>query len=390
MRLQLKLRSVSGRMKRTGAVAALLALVLVTTARADETTGTWTGNVELRGNYYWERSTRVLAPEFLATVASPGGVEVTGKYLVDSITSASQAAGLLADVRFTEVRHDFALGVSGEVEAGDLPLQLGLSAHMSLEPDYTSRSVTASSALSLNDRATVLSFNATFLHDSVGQVLRGANRVGPDGRDLSDRGDIGTLNAGVLSLAMTQALTPEMTIDVGYDLGLNFGFMSNAYRMVNVDGILKAEHHPDERIRHTLTARYAYYLDATRTSFHALMRVYADSWDVVAMTPELRVYQEIGDTLLARIRWRHYRQSESYFYSTTYAADAEYYTFDPKMSSFHSHLLGAQLVLRLRFLENTALDFAWNSTLDFSFDYIFNTNRFGDGIIGQVGLRLPF
>ena len=44
------------------ALAAMLALP-GEPARADELTGTWTGNVELRGNYWWERSTRVIAPE---------------------------------------------------------------------------------------------------------------------------------------------------------------------------------------------------------------------------------------------------------------------------------------------------------------------------------------
>jgi hypothetical protein len=30
---------------------------------ADEASGTWTGEVTVQGNYYWETSTRVVAPE---------------------------------------------------------------------------------------------------------------------------------------------------------------------------------------------------------------------------------------------------------------------------------------------------------------------------------------
>ncbi|MDH3728991.1 MAG: hypothetical protein OER77_15780, partial [Myxococcales bacterium] len=72
-------------------------------------TGTWTGDVQLRGNYYWDRSTRVVAPEIIAQLEAPQGSRLRVDYLVDSITSASIAAGALEDTRFNEIRHDVAV-----------------------------------------------------------------------------------------------------------------------------------------------------------------------------------------------------------------------------------------------------------------------------------------
>ncbi|MFT5353063.1 MAG: hypothetical protein ACI9KE_000260, partial [Polyangiales bacterium] len=90
------------KIRRTAGLAALLALAgvlaFVPGAQADRASGTWTGDLQLRGNYYWERSTRVVAPSLSAGIVSPDGVRVGGEYLVDSITSASQAAGVLEDV----------------------------------------------------------------------------------------------------------------------------------------------------------------------------------------------------------------------------------------------------------------------------------------------------
>src|SRR5262249_46180763 len=141
---------------------------------------------------------------------------------------------------------------------------------------------------------TELSLDVGLTHDLVGQVFQGAARS-IDGRDLSDRGLQGTLTGLVISAGWSQVLTPRLTLSVGYDLGILEGLLSNPYRTVPIGANTPAERHPDERIRHTLYARLAFALEESRTSFHALYRAYLDSWDIAALTPELRIYQEIGD-----------------------------------------------------------------------------------------------
>ena len=371
---------------RLGVTIAFVSLLLPESALAQD----WSGSVEARGNYYWETSTRVIAPEVNVQAESPGGVRVRAHYLVDAITSASVAAGARTDNRFTEIRHDVGVGTGYEFTVGGAPLDLSINARFSREPDYTSLGGNAAAVLSLNERSTILSFSVAYTHDIVGKLLRGLNRVGTDGRDLSDRGTVGTLDGLVLSTGWTQVLSPNLTLGVGYDLGLVFGFLQNPYRQAVVSGVLQDERHPDTRQRHTAHARLAYYLEQTKTSFQALYRTYLDSWDVGAVGPEARVYQEFGDTALVRLRYRYYRQTRSFFQADSYVLADEYWTADPKMTDFDSHLVGGLAVLHLGFLEHTALDFAWQATLEFGVEYIWRTNAFGNGIIGQVAFRLPF
>lgn len=360
-------------------------------ASADESSGTWTGNVEARGNYYWETSTRVVAPEVNVNLQSPDGVRLNGHYLLDSITSASIAAGAITDVRFNEIRHDFGLGTGKEFDLGAQQLDLGLRGRYSQEPDYSSLAGTLSTGLSLAERATVLRFNLTAFHDEVGQVIRGNTAADPMGRDLSDRGKQGDLNGVVMNFAWSQVLSPVLTLDVGYDLGLLSGYLQNPYRRVVVGGVLLAENHPDQRTRHTVYGRLGYFFRPTNTAIHLMHRAYLDSWNIAALTPEVRVYQEIGDLVMLRARYRYYNQTRSFFQqSQGYTAEDPYWTADPKMTEFHSHLVGGLLVLHLAFLERTALDFAWNATVELGLEYVWRTNTFGNGVIGQVALNVPF
>ncbi|MCA9601775.1 MAG: DUF3570 domain-containing protein, partial [Myxococcales bacterium] len=180
------------------------------------------------------------------------------------------------------------------------------------------------------------------------------------------------------------------TFSVGYDFGYLTGYLANPYRSVSLGAAPLAEKHPNERLRHTLNGRFEYYLPGTRTALHAILRGYADSWNILAITPEARVYQEFGDTFMLRLRYRLYAQTRSFFQQSSYDGTAKYYTADPKMTEFHNQLLGAQVVVPLAFLEHTALDFAWRASVDFSFDYLWSTNAFGNATIVQLGLVAPF
>jgi hypothetical protein len=365
--------------------------LLATIARADESSGTWTGEVELRGNYYWETSTRVVAPEARIRLESPEGVRIDADYLMDAITSASIAAGVQEDIRFTEVRNQGTLGLSREFDLGDAQLRLGTTGRLSHEPDYLATALRGYASLSLNHRATVLSAALTYVHDDVGAVLRGGEaRVDDMGRDLSDRGRQGQLEGVTAVLSWDQVLSPVSTIVTSYQVLHNFGYLQNPYRRARVSGGLAPEMHPSERTRHTVYGRFAYFIPETETALHFAYRIYLDDWEIAAITPEVRVYQMIGDSALVRGRYRYYLQTPSFFYAPEYVGDEPFVTADPKMSQFDSHMLGLQLRLGLSFLENTPLSFLERAWLDVSFDYWWQTSAFGNGILAQAGLRAPF
>ncbi len=371
----------------------LLLCLLSSPIRADEVSESWTGHVEARGNYYWERSTRVMAPETILRLESPSGVDVDAAYLVDAITSASQAAGALVDVEFTELRHDVGLGVGYEFDLGEEQLELRGGARVSKEPDYLSLGANVSAALSLDHRATILRASVATVHDEIRQNFRRGAGARPDASGNTSVGAFDeNLDGVVLSVGWEQILTPVLTAQVTYEFGYLRGFLANAYRRVSVADVLRPENHPSTRRRNTLSGRLIYYVPQSGTGFHALYRAYFDSWDIGAITPEVRVYQEIGRSLSIRARYRHYRQTRAFFYQAPedYVAEDVFVTADPKMSRFHSHLGGAQLLVHFDFVRAPAMAWFRGATLDFSFDHIWNTNRFGNGVISTIGLRVPF
>jgi len=354
-------------------------------------TGTWTGDVQLRGNYYWDRSTRVVAPEIIAQLEAPQGSRLRVDYLVDSITSASIAAGALEDTRFNEIRHDVAVKGGHEFYERENPVDVWGGVRFSREPDYFSFSTFFQPSIWLADRATRLLGRVTYLHDEIGQNFRGGTqmRPGEDGTRGSDFGE--RLDAVSMAVGWEQALTPTLTFEVAYDFTVQSGFLANPYR--SVLGGQRPEEHPGIRLRNLLYSRIAWYIPRSRTSLQALYRSYFDDWSISAINPEVRVYQEMSPYFQTRLRYRYYKQTSAFFYKSdpnAYTFEDVYVTNDPKMSAFQVNEIGIQFLVLGSFLEGRAHRSIAGAQFDISFNYRWNTNAFGNQVISQAGLRIPF
>ena len=196
------------------AAGIILAGVHPRSSNADAVTGTWTGDAQVRGNYYWDRSTRVLAPEIIAQLEAPQGSRMRVDYLVDSITSASIAAGALEDTRFTEIRHDVALKGGHEFVERENPVDLFGGFRFSREPDYFSFATLFQPTIWLADRATMFRGRISYRHDEIGQNLRGGSQQRPDnmGGTSADRFRE-TLDAISLAAGWEQVLSRTLILD---------------------------------------------------------------------------------------------------------------------------------------------------------------------------------
>ncbi|MBW1874899.1 MAG: DUF3570 domain-containing protein [Deltaproteobacteria bacterium] len=303
-------------------------------ANADAVTGTWTGDAQVRGNYYWDRSTRVLAPEFIAQLEAPQGTRMRVDYLVDSITSASIAAGALEDVRFTEVRHDVDLKAGHEFVERENPVDLFGGFRLSREPDYFSFATLFQPTIWLADRATMFRGRISYRHDEIGQTFRGGSQQRPDNMGGTSADAFReTLDAVSLAAGWEQVLSRTLVLEVGYDFTYQWGFLANPYRSVLGGQI--PENHPGQRYRHLLFSRLAWYIPRSRTSLQVLYRSYVDNWKVSAVNPEFRIYQEMSPFFQTRLRYRYYTQTSSFFYKSNpndYSLDDQYVTADPKLS----------------------------------------------------------
>lgn len=347
-------------------------------ARADEVDGRWNGDVELRAHYFLERSTRVVVPTARIGLVSPTGWRVGGDVLIDSITSASIAQGAQTDELFTERRWGFGATIGRGYEIStDANFDWNVFGRYSTENDYYASALGVDGLLSLADHCSMLRFNSSFIFDRV--------------EKSSDSNFEEPLRGVAWRASYEQVLSPTLIASVAWDFAYLDGFLANAYRTIAVPGEGRlAENHPDTRFRHAPSLQLRWHIPDTRTSFHLRARAYTDTWDIDAVTAEARIYQELGEHFVARARYRFFDQNDSYFADNTFhvpGSGEHLVTADPKMTRFNTQELGLKLEWRLPWLAEISLGDAW---FDLAFDYRWNDNRYGNAVLAQAGMRVPF
>jgi opacity protein-like surface antigen len=363
-------------------LAALLVLSASAHAYADEASGTWTGSLEGRLNYYWERSTRVEIPAAKVNLEAPNGVRVGVSYLVDVIASASIAqTGGNSDGVFTELRHGVGVTTGKKFALGDNDLDLSAHAIFSTEDDYTSWIGGINGSFTFDDKDSTILLGLTGVRDTIYNNLNPAYKK--------------HLTGFTTSLGFSEVLSPTMILGLGYEFVVLDGFLGNPYRNALIGPLPHAEAPPDQRLRHNAEAQLSWFLPPSATTLQLYGRAYLDSWRVGAITPEVRVYQQLSAAWLLRLRYRFYDQTRADFalksgetrYPVGYTGAL---TSDPKLSAFSSQQLGIKFELALAGLGGTFLDFARLGVLDLSFDYQWCTSSFGNNVIATVGAQLPF
>jgi opacity protein-like surface antigen len=367
------------------AVAAVSSLPL--TAAADASSGTVTGEVEARGNYYLERSTRVMMPAVRGTVETPNGLKVRGGYVLDVISSASIAqTGGEEDGVFTELRHGIGQMLVGKkIDTGSAEVDLNVHGTYSIEDDYKSLTYGIGGTIALDEKNTTLGFGITRVDDTIESNIL----------DTFEE----TLAAMTFGFGFQQLVSPVMKLDIGYQLSYMEGFLGNPYRRALVGararpgstllmgGLPRNEDPPDTRWRHNVEAQLSWFLPPSSTTLQLYVRGYTDSWDIQALTPEPRIYQQIGDDLVLRLRYRFYTQTRAEFApedgQTAYPVDyMGPVTNDPKMTRFRSHQIGLRVSYRFPVLRDL--------TFDLSVDRGYSSSSFGDYWVATAGSRLAF
>lgn len=377
------------------ALASLICVVLLapSIAHAD-------GELTVRGVYYKERSTRVIQPMLDAMFEVGARGLVTGHFLVDAITSASASSGAAAEP-FTEQRYEGGLGYAHEIDGPqdsviDLA-RVAVEGKVSKEPDYRSVYAGARGELELAQKNAVIGLGGGVsldeLNNEGAQSPMGGPKLQCNGLSL-EPGDATSCPLRTYSLFTTasQIVSRNALVGLSYDLAKVNGFTSNAYRQVNTDGGFIPERQPNERLRQALAFSARLYVPRTATAFIAAYRYYWDNWDVHAHTPELRVVQEVGDSIDASFRYRYYTQDAAFFYAKRYPDQtmdpSEFLTADPKLSAFDGHIMEVKLgILGDAF----GFEGRWaGARIEGILEYIVQHNDFGNAVVAHAALTVPF
>lgn len=373
-------RRIAGRLGVAGGAAALLATLASPRPLVAE------DRIVLRGNYYREDSTRVLAPVVYVEKDVPDERFTVGaEYLLDAVTSASIGAGAAAvtggDYLFTEFRHESTIRVASRLRNWTL----GGFFRYSTESDWISRSFGASLARDVFNRAGTVSVSYTGNFDSVNKIFAG--RVLPH---LST-GDTNLQQVNFLSVGYTHALTRRLLGGALLEGIVATGPQDNPYRQVR-DGL--PETHPLLRRRGAISGFLRYAVPKTPLVLEPRYRFYGDDWGIVAHGIDLRAHVRFLKRVIFRGRYRYYTQTGADFWSPDgyYGPDVAYRTNDPKMSKFHSHTPGADLVVELDGLASRVRGLRWlqGAWVSATYNHIFQTNRFGNARLGSLAFSVPF
>lgn len=322
--------------------------------------GAWSAyaenSVSIVGNYYKERSTRVVSPEVTIRKELPFDGQVEATYLVDQITSASGAFTPEADVAFQEYRNEVRFALSKRFV--DFTPRVGF--RYSTESDYTSWAVAAEMTAEFFDKNTRLIGQFTYQKDDV--EARGQGNF----RD--------ELTTTLLSLRLVQVVLPELLIRLCLETQILSGFTENPYRV---------EMHPRDRNRYAMGGGAYYRIEATQTTIRLDYRFYTDTWQLKAHTFDLQVDQQLLPSLAIVPKVRFHDQGAVYF---TDLVDG-FRTTDPKLFEFSSASIGLDLLWRLWFFDGTFLD---GTTIKPSYSVYFTETRYGTAHIAQLGGYWPF
>lgn len=380
-------------------------------ARADD-------YVSVRGAYYREDSTRVIQPMVEVERDSPSGLDVNAHYLVDTITSASVAAGVLLDKPFTEVRNEAGLSLRKRWAT----TQASVGYRYSAESDYWSHGIglSLSQAVWQDTGLATLSLGRSF--DSV--LFRGRT---PACLELGHH--TCPLDSWYGGVSYTQVLSPVLVAQAGYEVAYLEGFLANPYRAVPNAGYevlpyaynaANPNDNSDERrLRNAIAARVAYYFPDFGTGIQLHYRFYWDAfvgplvprysydpWNIHAHTFELRVFQQLTRDLEVRVLYRHYIQTAAAFWCDLTSATASgpncratggydpmarYYTSDPKLGPVHTEYPELKLYWDAESWRGVPF-FGWFAagTFEVSYGHYFQSTTFGGAHVLQAGYRMPY
>ncbi len=287
----------------------------------------------------------VIYPSVSVTRRVAPSTSVSGRYLVDAITSASMKSripvdGITSATRrasggkdgaFDELRHELGVGASQVVGESTL----STTVLYGTEHDYTSLTLATSGVLSLARRNTDIQLS----------VVRSWDDVFPETRSWHRDKDVLTLNAGV-----TQTLGTRAIAQVEFSHATMEGFLSDAYQVVTIvdpaslAAVRYEPRHPELRIRRAIGVRTNVMVTGG-SSVSAGYRYYWDTWGVESSTVHGLYQRHFQDRLLtAGVGLRVYTQTRASFFRPAYTRPERYMSVDSNLDESDS----IEYQLRLR------------------------------------------
>lgn len=260
-----------------------------------------------------------------STPPSSGGAGSSSSTVVPGTSSTSAQAGQVPTVDFSDERVGLNIGVSKRVGRHTPG---GLLSYSS-ESDYTSLGLGLQDAIDFNRKNTTLVFGGALTHD----MIAPANGTPDQTKDTVD-----------LLLGLTQVLSPSTLLTVNLSLGQVTGYISDPYKVVEMNGVLKPENRPDTKDKQIVFVSLDQFIAPLNGTAEISLRHYQDSFGVTSETLTLEWFQKLGDHFILAPLVRYYDQTQADFYAVRFTGNPEFYSADYRISSFKALGYGLRLI----------------------------------------------
>ena len=205
----------------------------------------------------------------------------------------------------------------------------GVQFAYSTESDYVSKGLALRDAIDFNQKNTTLLLGISANHDLV-QGFYQPDAVTKD----SYEGMVG----------VTQLLDPQTFVTANVTLGQSSGYLTDPYKVSELNGTLVPEKRPDSRNKQIAYLALNHFIEPADASAELSYRYYHDSFGIMAHTVSFAWYQKLGEHFIVRPMLRYYQQGAADFYAVRFADAPEYYSSDYRLSELSAVGYGLKLI----------------------------------------------
>jgi hypothetical protein len=239
--------------------------------------------------------------------------------------SAAPSGSDIPMADFSDQRWAFNLGLSKRFGDHTPSAQFSLSQ----ESDYRSTGISLQDALDLNRKNTTLLYGGALTHDTINP----ANATAGGSKDTVE-GMVG----------VTQVLTPTTLLTANLTLGEVSGFISDPYKLAEVNGTLIYEKRPDSKTKQVLYLGLNQFITPLDAGIEVGLRHYGDSFGITSETLSLAWFQKLGNAFIVSPSVRYYTQTAADFYDVRFTGNPEFYSSDYRVSAFDAISVGLEFI----------------------------------------------
>ncbi len=181
-----------------------------------------------------------------------------------------------------------------------------LSGGVSTENDYFALNGGLGFETSWNEKNTSLGAGFGFSIDEIEPTDSDLFPTRPDKEDKQSY-------SGFLSVSQILGRGTAVQASATYQYAT--GFLSDPYKLVQVDGLNLQDNRPETRHQLALLARLRHHFARTNSTLHADYQFHVDDWGIYANTLELAWYQTFFEAFRVIPSLRYYSQSQADFYA---------------------------------------------------------------------------